>query len=173
MTLKEWVRTHSLLLWNPCRGEGGMRVANIVEKTVWETVETLIEGSDVELVDVEYVKEKDWYLRVFIDKPEGVGVEDCQSLSERLESLLDERDVVPEAYILEVSSPGLDRVLKKPRDFERERGKAVEVSLYEPVDGEKLLVGTLEGFDGMALTLEGRAPVPKEKIAQVRLHIEI
>ncbi|MBR1886788.1 MAG: ribosome maturation factor RimP [Schwartzia sp.] len=150
-----------------------MRVANIVEKTVRETVETLIEGSDVELVDVEYVKEKDWYLRVFIDKPEGVGVEDCQSLSERLESLLDERDVVPEAYILEVSSPGLDRVLKKPRDFERERGKAVEVSLYEPVDGEKLLVGTLEGFDGMALTLEGRAPVPKEKIAQVRLHIEI
>lgn len=148
-------------------------MANIVEKTVWETVETLIEGSDVELVDVEYVKEKDWYLRVFIDKPEGVGVEDCQSLSERLESLLDERDVVPEAYILEVSSPGLDRVLKKPRDFERERGKAVEVSLYEPVDGEKLLVGTLEGFDGMALTLEGRAPVPKEKIAQVRLHIEI
>ncbi|MBQ8699718.1 MAG: ribosome maturation factor RimP [Schwartzia sp.] len=150
-----------------------MRVANIVEKTAWETVETLIEGSDVELVDVEYVKEKDWYLRVFIDKPEGVGVEDCQSLSERLESLLDERDVVPEAYILEVSSPGLDRVLKKPRDFERERGKAVEVSLYEPMDGEKLLVGTLEGFDGMALTLEGRAPVPKEKIAQVRLHIEI
>ena len=100
-------------------------------------------------------------------------MEDCQSLSERLESLLDERDVVPEAYILEVSSPGLDRVLKKPRDFERERGKAVEVSLYEPMDGEKLLVGTLEGFDGMALTLEGRAPVPKEKIAQVRLHIEI
>ena len=148
-------------------------MANIVEKTAWETVETLIEGSDVELVDVEYVKEKDWYLRVFIDKPEGVGVEDCQSLSERLESLLDERDVVPEAYILEVSSPGLDRVLKKPRDFERERGKAVEVSLYEPMDGEKLLVGTLEGFDGMALTLEGRAPVPKEKIAQVRLHIEI
>ena len=148
-------------------------MANIVEKTVRETVETLLEGSDVELVDVEYVKERDWYLRVFIDKPEGVGVEDCQSLSERLEKLLDERDVVPETYILEVSSPGLDRVLKKPRDFERERGKAVEVSLYEPLDGEKLLVGTLEGFDGTALTLEGRSPIPREKIARVRLHIEI
>ena len=148
-------------------------MANVVEKTVWEMAEQLLEGSGVELVDVEYVKEKEWYLRVFIDKPEGIGIEDCQALSEKLESLLDERDIVPDAYILEVSSPGLDRVLKKPRDFERERGKKVEVSLYEPLDGEKLLVGTLESFDGTVLTLEGREPIPKEKIAQTRLHIEI
>ena len=112
-------------------------MASVVEKTVWEMVEPLLEGSGVELVDVEYIKEKDWYLRVFIDRPEGVGIEDCQSLSEKLEKLLDERDVIPEQYILEVSSPGLDRVLKKPRDFERERGKQVDVSLYEPMDGEK------------------------------------
>ena len=148
-------------------------MANMVEKSVWEMAESLLAGSGVELVDVEYVKEKDRYLRVFIDKPEGIGIEDCQSLSERLEKLLDERDVIPEQYILEVSSPGLDRVLKKPRDFERERGKQVDVSLYEPMDGEKLVVGTLAGFDGAALTLEGREPIPKEKIAQVRLHIEI
>ena len=132
---------------------GGMRVANVVEKTVWEMAEQLLNGSGVELVDVEYVKEKDWYLRVFIDKPEGIGIEDCQALSEKLESLLDARDVVPDAYILEVSSPGLDRVLKKTRDFERERGKTVEVSLYEPLEGEKLLVGTLESFDGATFTL--------------------
>ena len=148
-------------------------MASVVEKTVWEMAEALLNGSGVELVDVEYVKEKDRYLRVFIDKPEGIGIEDCQSLSEKLEKLLDERDVIPEQYILEVSSPGLDRVLKKPRDFERERGKQVEVSLYEPLDGEKTLVGALAGFDGKALTLEGRAPIPKKKIAQVRLHIEI
>ena len=148
-------------------------MASVVEKTVWEMVEPLLEGSGVELVDVEYVKEKDWYLRVFIDRPEGVGIEDCQSLSEKLEKLLDERDVIPEQYILEVSSPGLDRVLKKPRDFERERGKQVDVSLYEPMDGEKVIVGTLDGYDGKALTLEGREPIPKEKIAQVRLHIDI
>ena len=148
-------------------------MANMVEKSVWEMAESLLAGSGVELVDVEYVKEKDRYLRVFIDKPEGIGIEDCQSLSERLEKLLDERDVIPEQYILEVSSPGLDRVLKKPRDFERERGKQVDVSLYEPMDGEKLVVGTLAGFDGAALALEGREPIPKEKIAQVRLHIEI
>lgn len=148
-------------------------MANAIEKSVWEMAESLLAGSGVELVDVEYVKEKDRYLRVFIDKPEGVGIEDCQSLSEKLEKLLDERDVIPEQYILEVSSPGLDRVLKKTRDFERERGKQVDVSLYEPMDGEKLIVGTLEGFDGAALALEGRAPIPKDKIAQVRLHIEI
>ena len=148
-------------------------MASVVEKTVWEMAEALLNGSGVELVDVEYVKEKDRYLRVFIDKPEGIGIEDCQSLSEKLEKLLDERDVIPEQYILEVSSPGLDRVLKKPRDFERERGKQVEVSLYEPLNGEKTLVGALAGFDGKALTLEGSAPIPKEKIAQVRLHIEI
>ena len=148
-------------------------MANVVEKTVWQMTETLLDGSGVELVDVEYVKEKDWYLRVFIDKPEGIGIEDCQSLSEKLEEKLDAEDVMPEPYILEVSSPGLDRVLKKPRDFDRERGKDVDVSLYEPLDGEKLLVGKLEGFDGAALLLEGREPIPKEKIAQVRLHIEI
>ncbi|MBP5200273.1 MAG: ribosome maturation factor RimP [Schwartzia sp.] len=148
-------------------------MANAIEKSVWEMAESLLAGSGVELVDVEYVKEKDRYLRVFIDKPEGIGIEDCQSLSEKLEKRLDERDVIPEQYILEVSSPGLDRVLKKTRDFERERGKQVDVSLYEPMDGEKLIVGTLEGFDGAALALEGRAPIPKDKIAQVRLHIEI
>lgn len=148
-------------------------MANVVENAVWRIAEELLEGSGVELVDVEYVKEKDWYLRVFIDKPEGIGIEDCQALSEKLETRLDEQDVVPEAYMLEVSSPGLDRVLKKPRDFEREQGKAVEVSLYEPIDGEKRIVGTLESFDGEALILEGRSPIPKGKIAQVRLYIEI
>ena len=157
----------------PKPGGGDVRVASVVEKTVWEMTETLLEGSGIELVDVEYVKEKDWYLRVFIDKPEGIGIEDCQSLSEKLEKLLDERDVIPEQYILEVSSPGLDRVLKKPKDFERERGKMVDVSLYEPLDGEKVLVGILADFDGAVLTLEGREPIPKEKIAQVRLHIDI
>ncbi|MBR1886220.1 MAG: ribosome maturation factor RimP [Schwartzia sp.] len=148
-------------------------MASAVEKTVWKMAETLISGSGVELVDVEYVKERDWYLRVFIDKPEGIGIEDCQALSEKLEARLDAEDVMPEPYILEVSSPGLDRVLKKPRDFERERGKAVEVSLYEPMDGEKLLVGVLAGLEGDALLLEDHPPIPKEKIAQVRLHIEI
>ena len=81
-----------------------MCVANVVEKTVRQMTETLLDGSGVELVDVEYVKEKDWYLRVFIDKTEGIGIEDCQALSEKLEAKLDAEDVMPEPYILEVSS---------------------------------------------------------------------
>ncbi len=148
-------------------------MANVIEKTVWQMAEKLLDECGIELVDVDYVKEKDWYLRVFIDKPEGIGIEDCQALSEKLEAELDAKDVMPEPYILEVSSPGLDRVLKKPRDFERERGKDVDVSLYEPMDGQKMLVGKLEGFGEQGLMLEGREPIPKEKIAQVRLHIEI
>ena len=148
-------------------------MASAVEKETERMAKELLAGSEIELVDVEYVKERDWYLRVFIDKAGGIDIEDCQSLSERLEKLLDERDVVPESYILEVSSPGLDRVLKKPRDFERERGKLIDVALYEPLDGQKLVTGELVSCDGKELALAGRAPIPKEKIAQVRLHIDL
>ncbi|MBQ9376746.1 MAG: ribosome maturation factor RimP [Schwartzia sp.] len=147
-------------------------MANAVEKEAERLAKELLTGSGIELVDVEYVRERDWYLRVFIDKEGGIDIEDCQSLSERLEKLLDERDTVPESYILEVSSPGLDRVLKKPRDFERERGKTVDVTLYEPLDGQKIITGELAAYDGKELVLAGREPIPKEKVAQVRLHID-
>ena len=121
--------------------------ARQVEESVEEIVAGLLEGQDViELVDVEYVKERDWYLRVFIDREGGIEIDDCQNLSERLEEELDKRDIIPDSYILEVSSPGLDRVLKKDRDFQREMGKTVDVSLYAPMDGKKLLVGTLTAY---------------------------
>ena len=148
-------------------------MAGYVETSVEKIVSDLLSGSDRELVDVEYVKERDWYLRVFVDKPGGMGIEDCQTLSERLAEKLDEADVVTERYILEVSSPGLDRVLKKERDFVREMGKMVDVTLYAPLDGEKLLTGRLAACDGDFLTLEDRAPISREKIAQVRLHIDL
>lgn len=148
-------------------------MANAVEKEAERLAKELLAGSGIELVDVEYVRERDWYLRVFIDKEGGIDIEDCQNLSERLEKLLDERDTVPESYILEVSSPGLDRVLKKPRDFEREHGKTVDVTLYEPLDGQKIVTGELAAYDGKELVLAGREPIPKEKVAQVRLHIDL
>ena len=154
-----------------CRG--GMSVAGYVEKTVEKLAEELLEGTGLELVDVEYVKEKDWYLRVFIDKPEGIDIEDCQELSEKLEQELDAKNVVPDSYILEVSSPGLDRVLKKEKDFVREAGKMVDVSLYQPLNGEKSITGKLVGSDGSVLTLEDFEPIDMKKIAQVRLHIDI
>ena len=148
-------------------------MAGHVETAVEKVVQELLVGSDLELVDVEYVKERDWYLRIFVDKPQGMRIEDCQRLSEALGKELDQRDVVPENYILEVSSPGLDRVLRKERDFIREKGKTVDVTLYVPLDGEKLITGTLAACDESTLTLTERAPIPRDKIAQVRLHIDI
>ena len=147
--------------------------ARQVEESVEEIVAGLLEGQDViELVDVEYVKERDWYLRVFIDREGGIEIDDCQNLSERLEEELDKRDIIPDSYILEVSSPGLDRVLKKDRDFQREMGKTVDVSLYAPMDGKKLLVGTLTAYGDGKITLDESQEISMDKVCQVRLHID-
>ncbi|WP_294157645.1 ribosome maturation factor RimP [uncultured Selenomonas sp.] len=145
-----------------------------VEEQVFSIVEEILKDQDViELVDVEYVRERDWYLRVFIDKAGGIEIDDCQALSERLEKILDEKNLIADSYILEVSSPGLDRQLKKPRDFVREQGKAVDVTLYAPEDGKKEFTGVLEGFDEVAktVTIDGTA-WPLAKLSVIRLHID-
>lgn len=86
-----------------------------IETMISQEVERIISGTALELVDVEYVREKNWYLRVFIDKEGGVDLEDCQAVSEKLSKVLDEKDPIQENYLLEVSSPGLDRILKRIR----------------------------------------------------------
>ena len=113
-------------------------------------------------------------MRIYLDKEGGIEIDDCQRISEALEQILDEKDLLKDAYILEVSSPGLDRVLKKARDFEREQGKDVEVTFYAPVDGKKTWVGTLTGYDREknAIVLDGEKELLLEKTAQVRLHID-
>ena len=129
-------------------------MANPIEEAVEQMARKLLEEqAGVELVDVEYVKEHDWYLRVFIDKEGGIDIDDCQTLSEKLEQQLDAMSLIADSYILEVSSPGLDRVLRKPRDFVREQGKKVDVTLYAPVDGTKEFTGVLEGYDEDAKTV--------------------
>ena len=144
-----------------------------IEERVEEIVRKLLaDVPELELVDVEYVRERDYYLRVYIDKVGGIDIDDCQSLSERLEEILDREDFISDAYILEVSSPGLDRVLKKPRDFARERGKQVDVTLYAPFDGKKQWTGTLEDCDGQLLTLDEGIRIPMEQVSQIRLHID-
>ena len=132
----------------------------------------ILQGTPYELVDVEYVKERDWYLRVFVDKAGGIDLDDCQKISEELSAKLDAADIIGGAYILEVSSPGIDRVLKKDKDFVREAGKRVDVTLYAPLNGKKLIVGELEGRDENYLRLKDVAPLPREKVALVRLHID-
>ncbi len=146
-------------------------MANRIEEAVAAIAEEFLQGTGLELVDVEYVKEHDWYLRIFIDKEGGIEIDDCQQLSEKVEEVLDKKDIIQDSYILEVSSPGLDRVLKKDKDFVREKGKKVDVTLYAPIDGEKLIVGVLEGKSDSELILEDRS-IALEKIAQVRLHID-
>lgn len=143
-----------------------------VETQVESLMAEILSGTDFELVDVEYVKERDWYLRVFVDKAGGIDLDDCQNLSEQLSERLDELDIISGAYILEVSSPGIDRILKKDKDFLREAGKVVDVTLYAPIDGKKIFVGELVGRDENFLHIKDLSPLPREKVAQVRLHID-
>ena len=100
--------------------------AKEVEALITALVEPILADTEMTLVDVEYVREKDWYLRIFIDKPEGVEIDDCQLVSEKLTAVLDEKDPIPDKYFLEVSSPGIDRPLKKDHDFEAAYGTKVE-----------------------------------------------
>ena len=147
-------------------------MANKIETRVEELMNEILQDSEFELVDVEYVMERDWYLRIFVDKPGGVDLDDCQMLSEKIGVLLDKEMLIEDSYILEVSSPGIDRVLKKERDFIREAGKAVDVTLYAPIDGKKNFTGTLESRDKNFLKLKEFEPIPREKVAQIRLHID-
>lgn len=98
-----------------------------IEKLVSGMAEEILQGTDISLVDVEYVREKDWYLRIYIDKPGGIEIDDCQMVSEKLTEILDARDPIRDKYYLEVSSPGIDRPLKKDKDFESFYGKKVDI----------------------------------------------
>lgn len=146
-------------------------MAGRIEAEVEKIVEELLENTALELVAVDYVKERDWYLRVFIDKEGGVDLDDCQDLSRKLEELLDAQDIIKTSYILEVSSPGLDRELKKPRDFQREMGKYIDVSLFAPLDGKKVVTGPLSAYDGETINV-GDMAIPMDKVAKVNLHID-
>ena len=123
----------------------------------------------VEIYDVEYVKEgSDWYLRAYIDRPEGVTIGDCENVSRALSDALDREDFIPDAYILEVSSPGLGRALKKDRHLQKSIGCEVEVKTYKPIDGQKEFSGILQGFDAETVTVEEPAEAEgQDKITHV------
>lgn len=127
------------------------------------------------LWDVEYVKEAgDWYLRVYIDKEGGVSINDCEAVSRPLSDTLDECDPIEGSYILEVSSAGADRVLKKTEHFSRFLGSQVDVKLYRAREGRKELTGTLMGYENGDVTVElpgGPVILEKKDVAQVRLHV--
>ena len=135
----------------------------------------IMEEHQFELVDVEFVKEAgNWFLRAYIDKPGGIGVDDCETVSRRLSDLLDEQDFIEESYILEVSSPGLDRILKRDREYVKYKGRMVDVKLYEAINKQKHLTAELveKTADELILDDEGtRLAINLKNVAQVRLAI--
>lgn len=130
----------------------------------------------VEIYDVEYVKEGSaYYLRAYIDKPGGVNITDCENVSRELSDVLDEKDFIPDAYVLEVSSPGLGRSLKKDKHLARSIGEEVEVKLFKAVDKRKEFSGVLDSFDSENLTImegEERRTFRRTEIALVRLALD-
>ena len=137
------------------------------ESKTEQLLSPIAEKYGVEIYDVEYVKEgKDWYLRAYIDKPEGVNIIDCENVSRALSDALDVEDFIPDAYILEVSSPGLGRALKKDRHLEKSLGAEVEIKTYKPIDGQKEFAGILKAYDADIVTIlqgEGRTEGDREK----------
>ena len=126
-----------------------------IEMRTEELLLPIADKNGVEIYDVEYVKEGgEWYLRAYIDKEDGVNIQDCENVSRELSDRLDEEDFITDAYILEVSSPGLGRALKKDRHLEKSLGSLVEVKLYRPQEKQKEFEGILKAYDADSVTLE-------------------
>ena len=134
----------------------------------------MMEEHQFELVDVEFVKEAGtWFLRAYIDKPGGITIDDCEVISRALSDRMDEEDFIEEAYILEVSSPGLGRPLKKDKDLERSLGESVDVKLVRAMDRQKEFTGILKAWDKDTVTLEfeeeAELVIERSNIALIRL----
>lgn len=136
----------------------------------------IMEKNNYELVDVEYVREgSNWFLRAYIDKEGGFTVNDCEKVSRELSDLLDKEDFIDESYILEVSSPGLGRPLKKDKDFLRSIGEEVELKLYKALDGQKEFSGVLKSFDEKSVIIgfeETEVVFERKNISFIRLAID-
>ena len=144
------------------------RIEERVEKLLQPTIEKI--GYD--LYDVEYAKEgKNYFLRIFIDKPEGIDLEDCEKVSNEINGLLDEADYIKEQYFLEVSSPGIERILKKDKHFDMAMGEEIEVNLFKPINKKKTLDGILTGYDGSSITMmheNGEISILRKDISQMK-----
>ncbi len=148
-----------------------------VEQQVSVLIEPIIKEKGLELVDVEYIKEgAHWYLRLFIDKDGGVDLDDCSDVSHAVSEILDTADTIQQAYMLEVSSPGLERPLKKTEDFQRFQGKLVAVKTNKPYEGFQDFSGYLRGLENEEIILEyegKRIAIPRSIVKQARLSIEL
>ncbi len=151
---------------------------DIVSRTE-KLLEPILDDLGFDLWDVEYVKEgQDMFLRVAIDKPGGITIDDCVDVSRKLSDALDADDPVDDAYTLEVSSPGLGRKLRRDREFDRSIGRDVDIRFYKPVDGSKDISGKLKAYDKGSVTIELPGTSPPERsydrndIASIKLHVD-
>ena len=147
------------------------------EQRTEELLIPILTKYEFELVDVEYVKEAGtWYLRAYIDKPGGIAINDCEVVSRELSDLLDKKDFIDDSYILEVSSPGLGRPLKKDRDFARSIGEEVEIRTYRAIDRQKEFVGILKRYDDETVTIayedDSEQTFDRSEIALIRLALD-
>ena len=154
-----------------------MSKREIYEAKTEELILPIVEANHFELVDVEYVKEAGtWYLRIYIDKEGGININDCELVSRAFSEILDKEDYIEDAYILEVSSPGLGRPLKKDKDFQRNLGEEVEVRTYKPINKQKEFVGLLDAWDKETVTLQLESgellTLARADIALIRQYIE-
>lgn len=150
-----------------------MSKREIYESRAQELLAPIAGQFGVEIYDIEYVKEgSDWYLRAYIDKPGGVNINDCENVSRALSDELDREDFIEDAYILEVSSPGLGRALKKDKHLMKSIGEEVEIKLYKPIDKQKEFQGILKAFDTDTVTVtigEEDKEFARAQIALIRL----
>lgn len=140
------------------------RVENLLEKT--------INKLGYELYDVEYAKEgKNYFLRIFIDKQDGIDLDDCEKVNNGINELLDEADYIKDQYFLEVSSPGIERVIRKDKHLEENKGNEIQINLFKPIDGKKEFVGILEDYDKENIEIvveEKNITIPRKSISLMK-----
>jgi len=139
-------------------------------------VEPILQSQGFELVDLEYQREsRGWVLRIYLDREGGITLDDCTGVSHEVGAVLEVKDVIPNAYVLEVSSPGLTRPLKKPEDYNRFRNQLVKIKLFQPLDGRRNFKGILLGLEGETVRVEADGQVfeiPLQSIAKANLEID-
>ncbi|MGI6106788.1 MAG: ribosome maturation factor RimP [Lachnospiraceae bacterium] len=148
-----------------------------IESKAEALIHPILDRKGFELVDLEYVREAgQWYLRAYIDKPGGITIDDCEAVSREFNDLLDRDDFIPDSYIMEISSPGLGRPLKKEKDFARNIGKHVELKLYQAVNGRKEFDGILASYTDSTVTVdisgEGEKEFARKDLAMIRQAVD-
>ncbi len=147
------------------------------DEAIKDVIVPILSSFGIELVDLEYKKSgPKWFLRVFIDKKGGVSLDDCEKVSKHISQVLDVEDIIPHTYTLEVSSPGLDRPMKKIEDYQREKGKLVRINTFGPINNQKIFIGRILDIESGNVKIEeeklGQMEIPLSNIAKARLEVE-